>query len=444
MSLVGDAAQNLGAARAQMALSLGWHIIVACLGVGFPLIILIVEWRARRAKSDELMRLAKRWAQAAALLFAIGAVSGTILSFEMGVLWPGLTKTFGPVFGFPFALEGIAFFLEAIFIGVYLYGWDRLSGRAHMLSAVPIVISGVASAFFVVCANAWMNEPAGFDLRDGKLTHPDPIAAMFNSAVPIQTTHMILAAFMVSGFLVASVYAVGWLRGRRDRYHRVGFLVPFIVAALATPAQIVVGDLAARHVAEHQPAKLAAMEALYQTTSGVPEHLGGVYYGNALHYSVEIPNALSLLVSGDPNSRIVGLQAYPDDQRPAVNVVHPAFDIMVGAGLALLGLATWLAICGLRRRLPRSRWFWRAAVLAGPLAVTAMECGWIVTEVGRQPWIVFGVMRTADAVNPAPGLYVGLIVLVVVYTGLSVAAVSILRRLTRPRDGGDDAAPQVT
>jgi cytochrome bd ubiquinol oxidase subunit I len=440
MGLLSDAAGNLAAARAQMALSLGWHIVIACLGVGFPLMIVIVEVMARRTGSDELMRLAKRWAQAAALLFAIGAVSGTILSFEMGLLWPGLMATFGPVFGFPFALEGIAFFLEAIFIGVYLYGWDRLGPRAHVASGLPVIISGVASAFFVVTANSWMNEPAGFDLVSGKLVHPDPIAAMFNAATPIETTHMILAAFMVAGFLVASVYAVGWLRGRRDRYHRIGFLVPFIVAAVATPPQIVVGDLAARFVAVHQPAKLAAMEGLYTTSNGVAEHLGGIYYSDSLHYDIEIPRALSILISADPNSQVVGLEAYPPDQRPPVNVVHPAFDIMVGSGFLLLFASAWLGLVAWRRRrLPKSRWFWRLAVISGPLAAVAMECGWIVTEVGRQPWIVYGIMRTADAVNPAPGLPIGLFVLVFVYTGLTVAAVVMLRRLGR-RDESESFA----
>ena len=436
-----DAASNLGAARAQMAISLGWHIILACLGVGLPLLIVIAEWRGQRTGRDHLGLLARRWARTAGVLFAVGAVSGTILSFEMGILWPGLMTTYGPVFGFPFALEGIAFFIEAIFIGIYLYGWDRLSPRVHLVCGIPIIVAGCASAFFVVTANSWMNQPAGFTLVNGKLTDPNPLAAMFNGATPIETTHMILAAYMVSGFLVASVYAVAWLRGRRDDYVRAAFTIGFVVAAVCTPAQIVVGDIAARYVADHQPAKLAAMEALMQTQSGVPEHVGGIVINGRLVGALEIPHALSLLVNGDPNSTIVGLDAFPPDLQPPVNVVHIAFDIMVACGTGLLGLAVWMFAVGVRRRLPVSRWFWRAAVLAGPAATVAMECGWITTEVGRQPWIVYNVLRTKDAVNPAPGLWAGVIVLIIVYTLLTVATVYILRRIASTQRPADSAKP---
>jgi cytochrome d ubiquinol oxidase subunit I len=438
MRWLASAADNLGTARAQMALSLGWHIVVACLGVGLPLLILLAEWLGQRRGAPHLQQLARRWARAAAVLFAVGAVSGTILSFEMGVLWPHLMGTFGEVFGFPFALEGIAFFLEAIFVGIYLYGWDRLSPRRHLLSGLPVVISGAASAFFVVTANAWMNEPTGFRLVDGRLVDGDPIAAMFNGATPVETAHMILAAYMVSGFLVASVYATSWLRGRRTAYHRAGFILAFTVAAVATPAQIVVGDIAARHVADRQPAKLAAMEGLFHTGSDVAEHIGGVAIDGRLQGAIEIPGMLSLLIGGNTQATVVGLDHYPQADWPAVNVVHPAFDVMVGCGFALLGIAGWLGLIALRRRrLPQSPWFWRAAALSGGLATVAMESGWVVTEVGRQPWVVYGVMRTADAVNPAPGLVLGLVLLVPTYIVLTVTTLAVLRRLSRrPIDGG--------
>ena len=434
--MLADAAQNLGAARAQMAISLGWHIILACLGVGFPLLIAIAEYLGIRRRDGALQQLARRWARTAGVLFAVGAVSGTILSFEMGILWPGLMNTFGAVFGFPFALEGIAFFAEAIFIGIYLYGWERLKPAAHIATAIPICIAGAASAFFVVTANSWMNQPQGFVLVNGSITNTDPWNAMFNPATPVETAHMILAAYMVSGFLVASYYALAWLRGRRDAYHRTAFLIAFTVAAICTGPQIVVGDMAARFVAEHQPAKLAAMEALYPTTTGAPEHLGGIAINGNLVGDIEIPHALSLLISGDPNSTVRGLDSFPPDQRPDANVVHIAFDIMVGIGTVLLALAGWAAALGAaRRRLPRSRWFWRVCAAAGAGAVIAMECGWIVTEVGRQPWIVYGVMRTADAVNPAPALWTGVIVLVLVYIVLTAAVVAVLRRMQRRPSG---------
>ena len=430
LPLLASAADNLGPARAQMALSLGWHIVLACIGVGFPALILGAEWRGMHGDADA-MRLARRWSKAAGVLFAVGAVSGTILSFEMGLLWPGLIGTYGSVFGLPFALEGFAFFIEAIFIGIYLYGWDRLPPRLHLLSGVPVAIAGVASAFFVVTANAWMNDPQGFTLVNGVLTNPHPFAAMFNPATPVETAHMILAAFMVTGFAVAAVYAAGMLRGRRDRYHRVGLVLPLAVAAALTPAQIVVGDIAARYVADHQPVKLAAMEGLEHAEQGAAEHIGGIVVDGQLRGAITIPHALAFLAKGDANATVAGLdQVPPADQPQVVNLIHLAFDAMVGIGFLLLGLGAWLLVNWLRRRgPPASVWFLRGALVAGPAATVAMECGWIVTEVGRQPWIVYRVMRTADAVNPAPGLVFGLVALVVVYATLTVVTVAVLRRM---------------
>src|ERR687893_381873 len=304
---------DLAAARMQMALSLGWHIIVACLGLGMPLITLVAEWLGIRTGDPAYRLLARRWAKAMGVLFAVGAVSGTILSFEMGLLWPGLMGTYGEVIGLPFSLEGIAFFIEAIFLGIYLYAWDRLPPRQHLLSGIPIVIAGVASAFFVVTANAWMQQPTGFDVENGRVVAVDPWAAMFNAATPPQTVHMILAAFMVAGFGMASVYAVAMLRGRRDRYHRLGFLVPFTFAAALTPVQLGVGDWAAHFVADNQPVKLAAMEGVFHTERGAPLHLGGIEIDGELRYAVEIPYGLSLLAHWDPNAEIMGLNEVPPD-----------------------------------------------------------------------------------------------------------------------------------
>ena len=423
---------DLAAARSQMALSLGWHIVLACFGVGMPAITLLAEWRGLRTGDPAHRLLARRWALAMGVLFAVGAVSGTILSFEMGVLWPGLMGRFGDVIGLPFAMEGIAFFIEAIFLGVWLYAWDRLPPIVHLLAGLPVVVAGVASAFFVVTANAWMNDPTGFVLQGGRVVSVDPWAAMFNPATPAEATHLIVAAVMVAGFGMASVYAVAMLRGRRDRYHRVGFLLPFTVAAMLTPVQIGVGDWAAHVVADRQPTKLAAMEGLFRTQSGAPLHLGGVAVDGELRYAVEIPDGLSLLARWNPDATIRGLDAVPAADRPAVNVVHPAFQVMVGCGLALLGTAGWLLVAWWRRRdLPRSAWFLRAASAGGVLAVVALEAGWVTTEVGRQPWIVYGVERTADAVNPAPGLVVGFALVAAVYAVLTVVTVQVLRRLAR-------------
>ncbi|MDQ4021236.1 MAG: cytochrome ubiquinol oxidase subunit I [Actinomycetota bacterium] len=425
---------DLRAARMQMALSLGWHIVVACFGVGMPAITLIAEWRGQRSGDPVYRLLARRWARAMGVLFAVGAVSGTILSFEMGILWPGFMGTYGEVIGLPFALEGIAFFLEAIFLGIYLYAWDRLPPRQHLLSGIPIVIAGVASAFFVVTANAWMNQPTGFDQEGGRLVAVDPWAAMFNPATPPQTVHMILAAFMVAGFGMASVYAVAMLRGRRDRYHRLGFLIPFTVAAVITPVQIGVGDWAAHFVANNQPVKLAAMEGIFDTQRGAPLHVGGVAIDNEMRYALEIPSGLSLLAHFDPDAEIMGLNEVPPGDRPPVNVTHLAFQTMVAIGFALLAWVAWAAVTWLRRRdLPRSRWFLRAGAVSGVAAVVALEAGWVTTEVGRQPWIVYGIQRTADAVNPAPGLVYGFALVAAVYVILTIGTVYVLRRLSRDK-----------
>src|SRR5215218_9143944 len=441
VQVLADAAENLYPARMQMALSLGWHIIFACFGIAFPVLTVFAEWRGHKRGNPALTELAHTWAKAMGVLFAAGAVSGTLLSFEMGILWPGLMDRFGEVFGFPFVLEGYAFFIEAIFVGIYLFGWNRLSPRAHMLSALPMIISGAAGAFFVVAANAWMNNPTGFRLdSEGRVTDAQPWAAMFGPSTWPQVVHMLLAAYMVTGFTIASVYAIGMLRGRRDRRHRFGLLIPLTMAAIITPVQIGVGDWIANTVADNQPAKLAAMEAQFETTADASLSLGGLYYDDELHYAIEIPYGLSLLIHHDPDGVVPGLEEFPEEDRPPVNVVHLAYNAMVGLGSALLLLAfvfgwTWWR----KHRIPRSVWFLRATAVSGVAAIVAMEAGWITTEVGRQPWIVYDILRTADAVSPAPGLFLGFYAVVVIYVLLTALTVFVLRRLAHH---ADTPAPQ--
>lgn len=424
-------APDLLYARQQMALSLGWHIIIACTGMAFPFLVLFAEWRGQRTGDPVYTALARQWSKVLAVLFAIGAVSGTILSFEFGILWPRWMAAYGDVMGLPFAIEGFAFFTEAIFVGIYLYGWDRLPPRVHLASGLPIGIAGLASAFFVVSANGFMNTPSGFRLVNGRVVDVHPWAALFNTSLWPEATHMILAAFIVTGYLVAMPHALALLRGSSDRYRRVGFIIPFVVASAVVPLQIVVGDWAARHVAVHQPVKLAAMEGLARTQRGAPIHLGGLYIGGRVHFGIEIPNGLSLLAFHDPDAVVTGLESVSLSDRPPVAVVRNAFQVMVAIGTAMLGLGAWLLIAWRRRRdLPRSRWFFRCALVAGPAAVVALEAGWITTEVGRQPWIVYGVMRTRDAVSTASGLRYGYFLLVVIYAALTAAAVVVLRRMS--------------
>ena len=432
--LLADSGSNLLAARQQMAFTLGFHIILASFGIAFPAVMLTAEIVGHRRGDPDALRLARNWSKAVAVLFAVGAVTGTVLSFELGLLWPRFMDRFGDVFGTAFAIEAIFFFLEAIFIGIYIYGWDRLSPRAHMLSAIPIVISGIGGAFSVIAANSWMNQPQGFELdAAGNVTDVNTLEVIFNRAVPYEFSHMWLAAYMVTGFLVASVYAVGMLRGRRDRYHRLGFLIPFTIGTIATPIQLFVGDTAARAIAEDQPAKFAAMECIYESGTNQTEYIGGICTDGEVKGGIGIPGLDSLLVGFSTDTYVTGLDQIPDDQEPPANtLLHLAFDTMVGIGTALFLLAVWFAITWYRRRnLPGTRWFLRAASVAGVAAVVALESGWIVTEVGRQPWIVYEVMRTEDAVTQADGIWYVFALTIAIYAAVAVIAVVVLRALSR-------------
>jgi len=425
---------NLLAARELMAFTLAFHIVLACIGVAFPAIILIANWLGLRRGDAEALRLARRWSKAMAVTFAVGAVTGTVLSFEFGLLWPRFMERFGDAFGIAFAIEGLFFFTEAIFLAVYIYGWKRLGGWAHFWSGVPMVITGVGGAFSVVTANAWMNQPQGFALdAAGRVVDTEPLQVLFNPAWHYEVPHMILAAYMVAGFLVASIYAVGMLRGRRDRLHRLGLLIPLTVAAIATPVQIYVGDVAARSVAEDQPAKFAGFECIQETGPSQTEYLGGICTDDGVKGAIGIPGLDSWLVGFSTDTVVTGLEDVPPDQRPPANtLLHLAFDTMVGVGFGLLGLATWLAIAWWRRRaIPASRWFLRVVAASGAAAVVALWCGWIVTEVGRQPWIVQGHMRTSEAVTEAEGLWFAFAGVLVLYAGLGTGAVLVLRAMSR-------------
>jgi cytochrome d ubiquinol oxidase subunit I len=418
-------------ARSQMAMSLAFHIIFAALGIGLPVLMAIAEAVYLRTKKRVYLDLAKRWSRGAAILFAVGAVSGTVLSFELGLLWPAFMEKAGAIIGMPFSLEGFAFFAEAIFLGLYLYGWNRLSPLLHWLSGILVAAGGTLSGIFVVTANAWMNAPAGFKVVDGKATEIDPIAAMLNPASLHEVIHMTLAAFIATGFAVAAVHAFFLLRNRESNFHRGALAVALAVACICAPLQIISGDFSARQVAKLQPAKLAAMEAHYHSQNGAPLRIGGLPndQSKTTNYALTIPRGLSLLVARDPNARVTGLEEFPRDQWPDVRVVHWSFDLMVVCGLYLLPLSIAAAWLWLRdRRLPDRKWFLRALVIAGPLGFVAMEAGWIVTEVGRQPWIIYGVMRTKEAVTPMPGIAIPFFVFTALYVFLGISVFLLLRR----------------
>ena len=418
-------------ARWQMGLSLGFHIIFAVIGMAMPVMMVGAEIAWLRTRRPEYLDIAKRWARGTAILFAVGAVSGTVLSFELGLLWPHFMEFAGPIFGMPFSLEGFAFFVEAIFLGIYLYGWDRLSGRAHLWAGIVVALSGVLSGIFVVIANAWMNTPTGFTMLDGKPVGIDPIAAIFNPAALTQTIHMTLAAYAATGFGVAGIHAFLLLRKPMNTFHRRALTIALLVGGPAALLQPLSGDRSAKMVARHQPAKLAAMEGHFRTESAAPLIIGGLPNPESgqTRFAIRIPYMLSVLAHGDPQAEVTGLDRVPRDEWPNVLLVHLSFQLMVGLGtfmMAITAWAGWLAWRG--QELAEHRGLLRGVALATPMGFLAVEAGWMVTELGRQPWIIHGVMRTADAVTPMPGLVVPFTFFTLLYCLLSVVVVWLMYR----------------
>jgi len=398
---------DLLAARSQMAVSLAFHIIFAIIGIAMPVLMVIAERRWHQTKDPVYRDLARRWARGTAILFAVGAVSGTVLSFELGLLWPRFMELAGPLIGMPFSLEGFAFFTEAIFLGVYLYGWDKVSPRAHLTAGILVAVSGAASGIFVVIANAWMNTPTGYAVIDGIMQAVDPIAALKTPAAFPQALHMTLAAYAATGLGVAGIHALLLLRNRTNMFNRAALTIGLLVGVPAAILQPISGDIAARYVARRQPAKLAAMEAVYTTQAGAPlKVIPGV----------KIPYALSLLAFHDPKAVVKGLDSIPADEHPNVGVVHLSFNVMVALGTYMAVVSLWAGWLVLRKRdlAARPRLLW-ALVIAAPCGFIATEAGWMVTEVGRQPWIVYGLIRTADAVTPMPGLIVPFTTITLLY-----------------------------
>jgi cytochrome d ubiquinol oxidase subunit I len=432
-------------ARSQMAFTLAFHIILVPLGVSWAFMALVANYRGIKRGDAEALQLAQRWSKYMAVTFAVGAVTGTVLTFEFGLLWPRFMGQWGEAFGVPFAFEGLFFFTEAIFVAIYIFGWRRLKPWTHFWTGVPLVITGILGSVSVVAANAWMNSPSGVTLdSSGNVVDVDPVKVIFNDAMPLMAAHMVIAAYVVGGFLVASVYAFGMLRGRRDRYHRIGFLIAFTVGAVAIPIQMGVGDSLARWVYNNQPVKFAAIELVPKTASDVPETLfGHLNSDGTVSGGIPIPGLASIL--SDPSTGtstvIQGLDTVPADERPTtaeVNVVHLSWDIMIGLGTLLLLLALWYALSWLfRRDMPKSRWFLRLASVAGLAAVVALEAGWVVSEVGRQPWIVYNLTKVEDAATGNTGVWVTFVLVVLLYIGLGTTTVLILRNMSRRfRDQG--------
>jgi len=426
--------EDLLAARWQMAVSLGFHIIFACIGMVMPFFMATSHYKYLKTKKPLYKDLTKAWSKGVAIFFVTGAVSGTVLSFELGLLWPKFMLHAGPIFGMPFSLEGTAFFIEAIALGFFLYGWDRFSPWFHWFTGVVVGVSGLASGILVVAANAWMNSPAGFDFVDGQYLNIDPIAAMFNDAWFSQALHMTLAAFVSTGFAVAGIHAYMMLKGKNVEFHRKAFVIALVFGGVAALLQPISGDISAKDIAVRQPAKLAAMEAHFETGKSVPLIIGGLpdVENKKVDYAIEIPGALSFLAHGDFDAEVIGLDQFPEEDHPPVMVAHIAFQIMVGLGMALVGLSLLFFFSRWKKKeWHDARWFLWLFVLGTPLGFIALEAGWTVTEVGRQPWIIYGVLRTKDAVSPIPGIVYSLILFVGIYLSLAVAVTFLLIRQIR-------------
>lgn len=434
---------DLLAARSQMAMSLGFHIVFAMIGIAMPAMMVLAERRWLKTGDPVYLDLAKRWAKGTAILFAVGAVSGTVLSFELGLLWPRFMEFAGPIIGMPFSLEGFAFFTEAIFLGIYLYGWNRIPPAAHLMAGVVVAVSGVLSGIFVVIANAWMNTPAGLEMAGSQIISLDPLRAMANPGAFPQTLHMTLAAYASTGIGVAGIHALMLLKQPGNDFHRRAMSVALLVGVPAALLLPLSGDINGRFIAKYQPAKLAAAEALFSTQAGAPAWIGGLpdMETRTTRFGFAIPRLLSLLAHHDPDAVVIGLDSIPRDEWPPVPVVHLAFQVMIGLGSFLALLSAWVAWKAFRKRdLVESRWLLRGLVLAAPMGFIATEAGWVVTEVGRQPWIISGIMRTADAVTPMPGLIVPFLGFTILYLLLAAAVVWLLYRQIVHSPAGREAA----
>ncbi len=419
------------AARSQMALSLGFHIIYACIGMVMPFFMAVSHYKWLKTNNEVYKHITKAWSKGVAIFFATGAVSGTMLSFELGLLWPKFMEHAGPIFGMPFSLEGTAFFIEAIALGFFLYGWDKLNKWFHWFTGVVVGVSGLASGILVVAANAWMNSPAGFEYVNGQYTNIDPIKAMFNDAWFTQSLHMCLAAFTATGFAVAGVHALMILKKQHTEFHYKSFKIAAAFATVAALLQPISGDISAKDVAQRQPAKLAAMEALYQTEKPAPLLIGGIVdeKNKTVSKAVEIPGALSFLAHGDFNAEVKGLDQIPENEHPPVAITHYAFQIMVGLGTVMMIISLiYFVVLWRKKTVLKTKWLLKLFVFAIPLGYIALEAGWTVTEVGRQPWIIYGIMRTRDAVTPMPGIAWSFYLFSAIYFSLSLIVIFLLYR----------------
>ena len=399
---------NLIAARSQMAISLMFHIIFSCIGMVMPFFMSMSYWKYIKTRDQDYLNLTKMWMKGVAILFAVGAVSGTLLSFELGLLWPTFMEKAGPIFGMPFSYEGAAFFLEAISLGIFLYGFGKVPEKIHWFSSLMVGVCGLVSGIVVVSANSWMNSPAGFDYNPltKEYSNIKPFEAMFNDAWFSQALHMSLAAFAATSIAVIGVHAYLIHKKKKIDFNKkaIKIALPFFI--LSSLLQPLSGDMSAKDIAKRQPEKLAAMEAHFHTEKGAPFIIGGIPDSETgtVKYALKIPKILSFLASGDFESEVKGLHSFPEDERPPVLLTHLSFQVMIAVGTFFMLLSFFLLFKIIRKKDIFSPRLLKIMALSTPFGFIAVEAGWMVTELGRQPWIIYKIMKTKDAITPMPGI----------------------------------------
>ncbi|TLS37707.1 cytochrome ubiquinol oxidase subunit I [Pseudalkalibacillus caeni] len=417
--------------RLLTSLTLGFHIIFATLGVGIPLMVSIAEWIGIKRNDPHYLLLARRWTRGFVVTVAIGVVTGTAIGLQLSLLWPGFMQLAGQVIGLPLFMETFAFFFEAIFLGIYLYTWDRFKKPIyHWILSIPVVIGSSASAFFISTVNAFMNAPQGFTLKEGVITDIQPLAAMFNPATPTKASHVLSSAYLTSAFVLAAITAFSILKGKDSIYYKKALRFTMVASFVFAVSTAVIGDFSGKFLAEYQPEKLAAAEWHFETSEGADLILGGTLSeNNEVKYGLRLPNFLSILAHGNPAAEVMGLDQVPEDEIPPL-FIHYLFDLMVGIGMFLAGISfLYVLMARFKNFNENNNMILRLIVIGGPLSVFAIEFGWIFSEVGRQPWILWDIMRTGHAATTADNVGLMFILFTLLYLLLGTICIVVLKKM---------------
>jgi cytochrome d ubiquinol oxidase subunit I len=418
--------------RVLTELTLSFHIIYATIGVGVPLMIMIAQWVGIKKNDEHYILLARRWTRGFVITVAVGVVTGTAIGLQLSLLWPNFMELAGNTIALPLFLETFAFFFEAIFLGIYIYTWDRFKNqKKHLLLLIPVALGASFSSIFITIVNAFMNAPQGFDLVNGELVNVSPLLAMFNPAMPSKVAHVVVTAYMTSAFVLASIGAFRLLKGSNHEYHKKALLLTMKLGLIFSIATAVIGDFSGKYLAEYQPEKLAAAEWHFETEAGAPLILYGVLDNGEVKYALKVPFGLSILAHSNPNAKVIGLDQFSKEDVPPL-YIHYLFDLMVTIGMWLVFLSL-VYLVGTWKKWPFifSKWFRWLMVLGGPFSIIAIEAGWWLDEVGRQPWVLRGIMRTKDAATASGHVDTMLWLFAGLYLILGIGSAFVLWRMFR-------------